>query len=166
MEISVTLRADSVGYITLECPFCGSDFKVRSEEFKNNRGIIHDLCCPYCGMIKAKNTFLTPEVMTQLKQIAVNYAIHEINKSRNGQTLTEQPTTEQPEPILIQSEDRPLQKVEISELRGKETTETKYMCPGCGRSVKVLYSADAEMGYYCPYCAEELSEKHREGSER
>ena len=107
---------------------------------------------------------MTPEVMVQLKQIAVNYTIHEINKSRNGQTSTAEPTTEQPEPIVIQSEDRPLQKVEISELQGKEITETKYICPCCGRSMKVLYSADVEMDYYCPYCAEALAEKHRTGN--
>ena len=57
-EISFTIQGDSEGYVTFECPFCGSEFKLQADEFQSDDEPLEELFCPYCGLTREKNDFL------------------------------------------------------------------------------------------------------------
>ena len=40
-----------------------------------------ELFCPYCGLAKEKNEFLSAEVIEQAQAIAYNYMVEELNKT-------------------------------------------------------------------------------------
>ena len=35
MEFSIKIQGDSEGYVTFECPFCGSEFKLQAGEYQD-----------------------------------------------------------------------------------------------------------------------------------
>lgn len=81
MEMAVIIQGDSEGYVTFECPFCGSEFKLQAGEYQDEEFPFEELFCPYCGLTRNKNDFLSREVIEQAQAMAYNYAIEELNKS-------------------------------------------------------------------------------------
>ena len=35
-DLEITIQGDDEGYITFECPFCKSEFKLRADECQND----------------------------------------------------------------------------------------------------------------------------------
>ena len=81
MEMTVIIQGDSEGYVTFECPFCGSEFKLQAGEYQDEEFPFEELFCPYCGLTRNKNDFLSREVIEQAQAMAYNYAIEELNKA-------------------------------------------------------------------------------------
>ena len=81
MEFSIKIQGDSEGYVTFECPFCGSEFKLQAGEYQDEDIPIEDLFCPYCGLTKAKQDFLSEEVLEEVQAIAQNYLVEQLNAS-------------------------------------------------------------------------------------
>lgn len=48
MELTIKIQGDSEGYVTFECPFCGSEFKLQAGEYQDDEHPFEDLFCPYC----------------------------------------------------------------------------------------------------------------------
>ena len=65
MELTIKIQGDSEGYVTFECPFCGSEFKLQAGEYQDDEHPFEDLFCPYCGLTRYKNAFLSHEVIEQ-----------------------------------------------------------------------------------------------------
>ena len=149
-EFSFTIQGDSEGYITFECPFCGSEFKLQAGEFQNNEEPFEELFCPYCGLTKDKNSFLSKDVIEQAKALAYNYMVEELNKSFKKMQKTVNRSKG-----LIKLEFKPHKKVATKELKDKDTTETEFSCQCCERKVKVLYCAGASK-VFCPYCGVDI----------
>ena len=80
MSFKINMECDSDGYVTFECPFCGSTFGLRADEVKTEDGMIDELFCPYCGLTKDTNAFWTKEVLQQINDIASNYMAEQLNK--------------------------------------------------------------------------------------
>lgn len=40
ISFDITMKGDREGYVTFECPFCGSSFGLRADEVKNDEGTI------------------------------------------------------------------------------------------------------------------------------
>ena len=57
-EFEITIQGDDEGYITFECPFCKSEFKLRADECQNDETPYDEYFCPYCGLVKDKNEFI------------------------------------------------------------------------------------------------------------
>lgn len=57
------LFGDSEGFVTFECPFCGSEFKLQAGEYQNENEPLEDLFCPYCGLTREKNAFYSKDVI-------------------------------------------------------------------------------------------------------
>ena len=57
MEFSIKIQGDSEGYVTFECPFCGSEFKLQAGEYQDGDAPFEDLFCPYCGLTRDKMSF-------------------------------------------------------------------------------------------------------------
>ena len=78
-EISFTIQGDSEGYVTFECPYCGSEFKLQAGEFQNEDEPLEELFCPYCGLTKDKNSFLSKPIC-EFKSIVSLDAFNDIRK--------------------------------------------------------------------------------------
>ena len=35
-NFTITIQGDSEGYVTFECPYCDSEFKLQAEEYQND----------------------------------------------------------------------------------------------------------------------------------
>ncbi len=150
MEISFTIQGDSEGYVTFECPFCGSEFKLQAGEYQSDDEPFEDLFCPYCGLTKEKNAFLSSEVIEKAQALAYNYAMEELNKAFGKMTKSINRSKG-----LIKMTYKPLKKVATKELKDKDTAETEFECSCCNRHMKVLYCAGASK-VFCPYCGVDI----------
>lgn len=147
---SFKIQGDSEGYVTFECPFCGSEFKLQAGEYQNDEDPIEELFCPYCGLTKEKNEFLSSDVIEKAQAIAYNYMVEEFNK-----TFKKMQKSVNRSKGLIKMDFKPLKKVATKELKNMDTTETEFLCDCCERSVKVLYCAGAAK-VFCPYCGVDI----------
>lgn len=150
MEFSFTIQGDSEGYVTFECPFCGSEFKLQAGEYQSDDEPFEDLFCPYCGLTKEKNAFLSPEVIEKARALAYNYAMEELNKAFGKMAKSINRSKG-----LIKMTYKPLKKVATKELKDKDTAETEFECSCCNRRMKVLYCAGASK-VFCPYCGVDI----------
>lgn len=80
-NFTITIQGDSEGYVTFECPYCDSEFKLQAGEYQNDDEPFEELFCPYCGLAKEKNEFLSSDVIEQAQAIAYNHMVEELNKS-------------------------------------------------------------------------------------
>lgn len=72
-NFTISIQGDSEGYVTFECPYCNSEFKLQAGEYQNDDEPFEELFCPYCGLAKEKNEFLSAEVIEQAQAIAYTY---------------------------------------------------------------------------------------------
>ena len=56
-NFTITIQGDSEGYVTFECPYCDSEFKLQAGEYENDDEPFEDLFCPYCVWQKRKMNF-------------------------------------------------------------------------------------------------------------
>lgn len=150
MEMTVIIQGDSEGYVTFECPFCGSEFKLQAGEYQDEEFPFEELFCPYCGLARNKNDFLSREVIEQAQAMAYNYAIEELNKALGKMAKSINRSNG-----IIKMKYRPLKKVTTKELRGKDTSEVEFSCICCNRHVKALYCAGSSK-IFCPYCGVDI----------
>ncbi len=148
--ISFTIQGDSEGYVTFECPFCGSEFKLQAGEYQSEEEPFEELFCPYCGLTKHKDDFLSTEVIEHIQNIMYNQAIEEINKAFGKLKRSTNRSNS-----IIKIDYKPLKKVAVNELKDRDTTETEFKCTCCERGVKVLYCA-GEAKVFCPYCGVDI----------
>ncbi|MFA9397408.1 MAG: hypothetical protein ACERKV_03965 [Clostridiaceae bacterium] len=83
IKFNFTIQGDSEGFVTFECPFCGSEFKLRADEYQDEDKPFEDLFCPYCGLTKDKDDFYTKEIIEKAEAIMKNYFIEMLNDSFN-----------------------------------------------------------------------------------
>lgn len=145
-----SIQGDGEGYVTFECPFCASEFKLQAGEYQNDEEPFEELFCPYCGLAKGKNNFLSSEVIEQAQALAYNYMVEKLNKSFSKIKKSINRSNG-----LIKMDYKPLKKVATKELKDKDTTETEFACTCCERRVKVLYCAGTSK-LFCPYCGVDI----------
>lgn len=149
-KFTITIQGDSEGYVPFECPYCKSEFKLQAREYQSDEEPFEDLFCPYCGLTKEKNKFLSPDVIEQAQAIAYNHMVEELKKSFKKMQRSVRHSNG-----LIKLDFKPLKKVTIRELKGKDTVETEFTCSCCGRKVKALYCAGVAK-IFCPYCGVDI----------
>ena len=149
-NFTITIEGDNEGYVTFECPFCDSEFKLQAGEYQNDDEPFEELFCPYCGLTKEKNEFLSSDVIEQAQVIAYNHMVNELNnKFKKMQRSINHSKG------LIKMDFTPLKKIATKELKDKDTTETEFTCSCCEHRVKVLYCASAAK-VFCPYCGVDI----------
>lgn len=149
-NFTITIQGDSEGYVTFECPYCASEFKLQAGEYQNEEEPFEELFCPYCGLAKEKNEFLSSDVIEQAKAIAYNNMVVELNKSFKKMQRSINHSKG-----LIKMDFKPLKKVATKELKDKDTAETEFTCSYCGRRVKAIYCVGAAK-IFCPYCGVDI----------
>lgn len=149
-SISFSIQGDSEGYVTFECPFCGSEFKLQAGEYQDENAPLEDLFCPYCGLTRDKNAFLSHEVIEKAQALAENYLVEQLNASFKKMSRSiNKPHS------MIKMTYKPLKKVETKDLKDKDTVETEFECGHCEHRVKVLYCAGSSK-IFCPYCGVDI----------
>lgn len=146
----ITIQGDSEGYVTFECPFCGSEFKLQAGEYQDENNPFQDLFCPYCGLTDERDSFLSNDVIEQIKALAYNYMAEELNNSLGGMAKSINKRNG-----IIRMKFKPLKKVTVRELAERDSTEVEFGCEQCDHHVKVLYCAGASK-IFCPYCGVDI----------
>ncbi|UZT06157.1 hypothetical protein ONV75_16375 [Clostridium sp. LQ25] len=149
IQFEIKIQGDSEGYVTFECPFCGSEFKLKADEFQSEDNSFTELYCPYCGLVNGTNTFYSKEVLEQARTLAENYMADKINEMfgkfersvRNNK--------------FIKVEYKKLKKVNTKELKDKDTVEEVMECPICKNHEKVLYCSGVSK-VFCSYCGVDI----------
>lgn len=144
-NLEIKIEGDSEGYVTLECPYCESEFKLNAGELQDEDNIIIELNCPYCGLSKEVNDFYTKEVIEQVELIVQNYMYEQLNSMFGNMKKNISKNN------FINVDFRPLKKVSLKELQEKDTVETIFKCTNCGNHEKVLYCSGASK-VFCAYC--------------
>lgn len=147
VTFTFSIEGDSEGYVTFECPFCGAEFKLQAGEYQDEDKPLEELFCPYCGLTKEKDEFLSAEVIEQAQILAQNYVIEQLNRSFKKMSKSVNRSGHG----VIKMTYKPLKKVETKELKTEDTAETEFKCSCCDHRVKALYCAGASK-IFCPYC--------------
>lgn len=139
----VRVPGDSDGYVTFQCPFCDNRFKLSAQDAYREDLIF--VFCPYCGLQKDPNYFLSDEVVEHLQTLAANEAKKIVN-----QFVKDLDKTFQGNQFIKFKASRPL-KLETENLLFEREEMEVSECRYCEFSAKVKPSS-AVTGVYCPYC--------------
>jgi ribosomal protein S27E len=74
VKIPMNLPLDTDGFLRRECPYCKREFKIfpsEKEEEGEDKNVIVELFCPYCGQSAGKNSWWTQEQLRCAKEIAL-----------------------------------------------------------------------------------------------
>ncbi|MGO4732135.1 hypothetical protein [Paenibacillus sp. 2KB_22] len=151
VSISFTIQGDSEGFLALECPFCESEFKVNAGEFQSEDEPISNLFCPYCGLTKDKSDFYTKETVEQVEALATNYLYEQLNKAFGNMAKK----INRGNKSVIKMSYKPLKKINVQELKNKDTVEEIFVCSCCEKQEKVLFLSGVSK-IYCTYCGVDL----------
>lgn len=149
VSFKVEIEADKDGYVSFECPFCNSDFRLRADEFQNDDPVFTEMYCPYCGLSDEPSSFYTEEVMEQVKAIATNYMYEELNKAFSN--MSKQMNKSK----FVKMSYKPLKKLNVKDLKTEESTEEIFECNKCNNHVKALYCA-GKSKIFCSYCGNDI----------
>lgn len=103
------------------------------------------------GVIKAQEWIGGQDKpVVESKILATNYAIEELNKAfgKMAKSINRKKG-------IIKMTYKPLKKVNVRELKEKDTQEVEFQCTICNHHTKVLYCAGASK-IFCPYCGVDL----------
>ncbi|MBU3811603.1 MAG: hypothetical protein H9893_08145 [Candidatus Niameybacter stercoravium] len=147
VNIKLEIQGDSEGYVTFECPFCESEFKLKVSEYQNDEEDILELCCPYCGLIADTQEFYTKEVIEEAKARAYNAFVEKLNKSFTGMAKKINKNR------FVDMKVKPLKKFNYKEIKEMDTVEEIFECSNCKKHEKILYCAGVSKAF-CAYCGE------------
>lgn len=149
INFKIKIQGDIEGFVTFECPFCESEFKLNASECQDDENTYIEFFCPYCGLIHDRTYFYNKEIIEYVNAIATNHMIEQINKTFGKMKKSINRTKG------MKMEYKPLKKVYIKDLNEKETVEEVFECPMCGNHEKVLYCAGVSK-VFCAYCGVDI----------
>ncbi len=149
VKLEFEIQGDSEGFVTFECSFCESEFKLRADEFQSDTNEYHELFCPYCGLVDNKTSFYSQDVVEHVKALATNYYIELLNNTFGNMAKGFKNNK------FISMEYSPLKKVSIKELKDRDTVEQAFECNKCINHFKVLY-CNGISKVFCPYCGVDI----------
>ena len=149
VNLELKIEGDSEGYITFECPFCESQFKLKASEVQDDENIFYDLFCPYCGLVDKIDHFYTKEFIEKAKIIIENYVREQINNS------FKQVSQNMNKCKYITMNFKPLKKVSLPYLKEHDTVEEIFECPDCKNHEKILFCIGVSKAY-CAYCGGDI----------
>ena len=137
--ISISIPADTEGYVLCQCPLCNSFFKLLVNDYEN----ADEIYCPVCGM--KSDSYITNDAIELAKTKIMNNVEEEIfsvfkdlERKTHGQFISikagKKPKPEPENPIR--------NKIEAMEI-------ARFEC--CDKSCKIK-SIFLFTGCYCPFC--------------
>ena len=149
-QLGITLYSDGDGFISFECPFCGSVFKLSVGDLNDETFPVQELFCPYCGLVAEKKSFLSAEAKEAIQAKIYNYAVEMFN-----QGFGEMSKTINRQNSMLKVEYKPLTKEKEKDVIENDTVETNFCCKACEREVKVLLNIGLSKAF-CPYCGVDI----------
>lgn len=139
--MTIPIPTDDDGYVLLECPVCGTYFKVTPDDLQDD-GVL-EVFCPSCGLVS--DSYLTEDVLelaiTMAQNIAMDMIHNEFKKMehqfRRG-------------PVTVKAGKKPKHELENPIHSGIEALEIASF-PCCLRTAKVKPLLKMT-GCYCPFC--------------
>lgn len=119
MEIS--LHADSDGFISFECPYCGSLFKLSAADLNDDSFPISELFCPYCGLVDSFSGFLSKKAIEAAEAKVYNETIEMLNKEFGKMAKGLNRTKG-----LIRMNYKPIEKMPENDVYDSDTVETFF----------------------------------------
>lgn len=149
IKIEMTIQPDSEGYVTFECPYCESQFKLSVDECQNDEDVYVDFCCPYCGLMGNRNNFYTKEVIGEIQNRIYNLMTRTVNKELDKMSRQLKKSK------FLSMKVNELKERATNELADKDTIEETFQCSLCGKHEKVIYCSGIAK-VYCAYCGSDL----------
>ena len=81
ITLSFTVQGDSEGYVTFECPYCGSEFKLQAGEVQSDEEPVLNCSAPTADLQKRNPHSGQKMFVTKARALAENYMIEELNKA-------------------------------------------------------------------------------------
>ena len=140
-DLTISIPSDEEGYVLLQCPNCGTYFKLTPADIKDD-GVL-EVFCPSCGLIS--ENYITEDVNELAVAMVKNKAMEIIHKEfkriehkfSNGA-------------VVFKAGMRPKQEYESPINSGIEALEETYF-PCCKRYAKIKPLLKTT-GCYCPFC--------------
>ncbi|MDD4376177.1 MAG: hypothetical protein PHR25_05280 [Clostridia bacterium] len=149
ISFKVQIEPDSDGYVSFECPFCGSDFRLKGDEFQCDDPLYTEMYCPYCGLSDSPSKFYTKEVMEQINAIAMNYMNEELKKAFSKMSRQINKSK------FLKMTYKPMKNLNVKDLKTEDSVEEIFECKSCNNHVKVL-SCAGNSKVFCSYCGNDI----------
>ena len=149
-DIQVTIYTDNDDFASMECPYCGMEFKLAAADINNDDAPVSELFCPYCGLANTPDRFVSREVIDAMIAKAHNYAAELINDMLLG--MARQVNSKKG---IIRMEVNPIETKPEKDVKEHDSVETIFHCNACEHRVKVFQSAGMSK-IYCPYCGVDM----------
>lgn len=153
MEIPIEMISDEKGYLDRECPHeeCEFLFKIHIEDWKNK---VSDekVYCPRCGHIAPSDQWWTQQQLTDMKEIAMQWALSEIQKTIQKSFKAMSRNSNK----YVKVSYKPGKKITFQNnpVGQQEQWELEIHCDLCGTRTSVIGTA-----YFCPCCGHNAVER-------
>lgn len=139
IEFEISIPSDVDGYVLLQCPNCGTFFKVTPTDLQNE-GIL-DIHCPCCGLVAT--SYFTKDVidlaLAKAKNITREYVTNELQKIAKKTD------------ILSFSIDSEIKKEYESPVASTIDAMEIVSLPCCKKNIKIN-PLHKMTGFFCPFC--------------
>lgn len=140
-EMSISIPSDDDGYVLLQCPVCGTYFKVTPSDYKDD-GVLQ-IFCPSCGL--SSESYLTEDVIELAEAMVQNVAMDMIYDA-----FKKMEREFKHGPVTFKAGKKPKHEPENPIRSGIEALEiTSFPC--CKRTAKIKPLLKMT-GCYCPFC--------------
>lgn len=144
-NFTIEFEADSDGYFTYGCPYCGEYFKLLANEVQEENSVLEELFCPYCGLVDDANNFWTKEVLQYIQDVVMEWMINSLNKSFSSIKSSK----------YLRVDFKKIEHHPISKPSEVDDVEEEVFCSSCGKHEKVLFNAGASK-VFCAYCGGDI----------
>ena len=141
ITFEISIPSDDDGYILLQCQYCGTFFKVPSDDIENDA--LLDIYCPSCGLVS--DTSLTEDVIELAQAMVQNYAMDMIYDAfKDLERKTKKGI------VQFKAGKKPKHEAENPIRTGIEALEiSRFNCCKKNAKIKPLLKMT---GCYCPFC--------------
>lgn len=141
LSFQIEIPTDDEGYVLLQCPNCGTYFKVTAVDAEDE-GIL-EIFCPSCGLVG--ETYLTADAIDLAQAILYNKAMDMIHDE-----FKKMERSFRKGPVTIKAGKRPKHEREDPLHSGIEAMDSAFF-PCCKRTAKIKPLL-IMTGCYCPFC--------------
>ena len=141
LSFQIEIPADDNGFILLQCPYCGTYFKIATSDAEDKS--ILKIVCPSCGL--ESESYLTADVIDLAQAIINNKAMDLIHNE-----FKKMERNFRRGPVTFKAGKPPKHEREDPLHSGIEAMETAHF-PCCKRTAKIKPLL-IMTGCYCPFC--------------
>jgi len=149
-RLSITLYADRDGFISYECPYCGSSFKLNASDISDASYPLEELFCPYCGLTDTPNRFLSSIAVEAIENLVYNHTAKMLN--REFDNMAKEINRKRG---VLRMQFKPIEMLPEKKTSDDDTPEGIFSCMACERSVKVHHNTGLSK-LFCPFCGVSL----------